>query len=123
MPGKKSMGMPPVRGGRIGERLVANTVANFFGQAVLLALSFFATPYLVGHFGASRYGVLVLVLSLVNLLSLFEMGFHTGLVKHLAVSIAQNRRQEAESYLRTGLSLYLFIGACVALAVSVGASG
>jgi O-antigen/teichoic acid export membrane protein len=121
MPGESSTGMMPACHGRFGHRLVANTIANLFGQAVLLALSFIATPYLISHFGASRYGVLVLVLSLVNLLALFEMGFNTGLVKHLAASIAQERPSEAENYLRTGLSLYLGIGVGVTLAVSLGA--
>ena len=111
----------PACAGHIGNRLVANAAANFFGQALLLALSFFATPYLIAHFGASRYGVLVLVLSLVNLLALFEMGFNSGLVKHLAASIGQGRPDEAECYLRTGLALYLAVGAVVAVGVSLGA--
>lgn len=111
----------PSRASQIGNRLVANAAANFLGQAVLLALSCFATPYLISHFGASRYGVLVLALGLVNLLALFEMGFNTGLVKHLAASLGRGRSEEAARYLRTGLSLYLVIGAAVAAAVSLGA--
>jgi O-antigen/teichoic acid export membrane protein len=111
----------PARAAQIGNRLVANAAVNCFGQALLLALSFLATPFLIAHFGASRYGVLVLVLSLVNLLALFEMGFNTALVKHLAASIGQGRAEEAESYLSTGLALYLAIGAAVAIGVSLGA--
>ena len=114
---------PPVarRKPAVGERLVANTAANFAGQALLLGLSFFATPYLVHRFGASRYGVLVLSLSLVSLLSLFELGFNSGLVKFLAASLARERRADAESYLRTGLTLYLVLGAPVAAAAALGA--
>ncbi len=122
MPSETAIAAPSARRERFGERLVANAAANFFGQSLLLALSFFATPYLIAHFGASRYGVLVLVLSMVNLLALFEMGFNTGLVKHLAASVAQGRPREAECYLRTGLSLYLAIGAVVAASVSLGAA-
>ena len=104
-----------------GERLARNAAANFAGQAILLGLSFFATPYLVHHFGARRYGVLALSLGLVSLLSLFELGFNSGLVKFLAASLARERRADAESYLRTGVALYLALGASVAVAAAWGA--
>jgi stage V sporulation protein B len=104
-----------------GRRLVANAAANFVGQAILLALAFFATPYIVGRFGASRYGVLVLVLSFVSLLSLFQMGFNSGLVKYLSATIANNDSRETELYLRTALALYLVIGVAVAFALGATA--
>jgi len=111
---------PPV-GQTLGHRLVANTAANFLGQAILLALAFFATPYLVHHFGASRYGVLMLVLGFVNLLALFQLGFNSGLVKYLSATLASNDAAETEHYLCTGLALYLVIGAAAALALSLAA--
>lgn len=109
------------RGYGLGHRLVANAAANFVGQAILLALAFFATPYIVGRFGASRYGVLVLVLSFVNLLALFQLGFNSGLVKYLAATIANKDAEETEQYLSTGLALYIVLG--VAVASGLGLAG
>ncbi len=106
----------------IGHRLVANTAVNFAGQATLLALAFFATPYLVRHFGPSRYGVLMLVLGFVNVLALFQLGFNSGLVKYLSATLAANDTTETERYLCTGLTLYLVIGIGVALVLGLAAS-
>ncbi|HVB34126.1 MAG TPA: polysaccharide biosynthesis C-terminal domain-containing protein [Patescibacteria group bacterium] len=105
----------------LGHRLVANAATNFVGQAVLLALAFSATPYIVGRFGASRYGVLMLVLGFVNLLSLFQLGFNSGLVKYLSAALGSGNAKETERYLCTGLALYLGIGIGVAFALSLGA--
>lgn len=104
-----------------GSRLVANAAANCLGQTVLLGLALFATPFIVSRFGASRYGELVLVLSFVNLLALFQLGFNSGLVKYLSATLATGDSEETERYLRTGLALYLSIGIGVALALGATA--
>lgn len=105
----------------MSHRLVANAATNFLGQAVLLCLAFFATPFIVGRFGASRYGALMLVLGFVNLLALFQLGFNSGLVKYLSATIANNDSQESERYVSTAIALYLVIGIALALGLGVTA--
>jgi O-antigen/teichoic acid export membrane protein len=93
-----------------GRRLLANAAMNFIGQAILLLLTFFATPYLIRHFGSVRYGVLILLLSFVNLLNLFQLGLNTGLVKYLAEDFGQSDHEDSGRLLNTGLTLYLLVG-------------
>jgi O-antigen/teichoic acid export membrane protein len=101
----------------VGRTLARNALANFAGQAVLMSLGLLATPYLVHRFGSARYGVLMLLLTFVNALSMFQLGFNAALIKYAAEVYAQGRHEEIQNYFGTALSLFLVVGTTTAVAL------
>lgn len=100
---------------RLGRLLVRNTLSNFAGQTFLMALTFFATPYIIHHFGSIRYGVLVLLLAFISLMNLFQLGMNSGLVKYLAEDFGRADTEDSALLVETGLTLYLLVGITVAV--------
>jgi O-antigen/teichoic acid export membrane protein len=107
---------PPARDG-LGGRLVANTAANFVGQAALFALAFFATPFIVHRMGAELYGILVLLMTYTGIFTLLELGMSAGLVKYLAELLPQRRLEEAGRYFGAALTLFLGVTGAVVIPV------
>jgi len=98
----------------LGRRLVANAMANLAGQSLLLLLTFFSTPYIIRHFGAARFGALMLVLTYVEAFGLLELGINATLVKYMAELLEQRRVQDVHAYFGTALTLYLAGGMLIA---------
>ena len=96
-------------------RFLQNISANLTGQVAILLLAFFITPYLIHHFGPTLYGVLALLLVLLEALVLIEVGLQAALVKYLAELLPQNRSQDANAYFQTTLILSMAGGVLVAI--------
>jgi O-antigen/teichoic acid export membrane protein len=90
----------------LGHKLVSNTVANLGGQGLLLVLTFFSTPYVTRHFGPSRYGVLVLLITYVEVFNLLNLGMATGLLKYVSELLPQGKLDEVGRYFGAGLTLF-----------------
>jgi O-antigen/teichoic acid export membrane protein len=85
---------------------VSNTVSNVGGQGLLLLLTFFSTPYITRQFGPSRYGVLVLLVTYVEVFNLLNLGINTGLLKFVSELLPQGKLDEVGRYFGSGLTLF-----------------
>jgi O-antigen/teichoic acid export membrane protein len=100
-----------------GSRLAQNTVSNILGQAFIIGLTFFSTPYITRKLGASQYGALSLLMTYLFAFSLLNLGINTSLVKYLAELLPQNRLKEMQNYLSTSLTVLLGVGLLVGAAI------
>jgi len=72
---------PPVAG---RSRVAHNTLLNFLGLAVPLALAFFIMPIAALNLGTARFGLLGLAWAITEYLTLFDLGLGRALVKFVA---------------------------------------
>jgi len=65
-------------------RVAHNTLINFLGLAVPLALAFFIMPIAARNLGPARFGLLGLAWAITEYLTLFDLGLGRALVKFVA---------------------------------------
>src|SRR5450759_3909061 len=65
-------------------RVAHNTLLNFLGLAVPLALAFFVMPVAARHLGPARFGLLGLAWAITEYLTLFDLGLGRAIVKFVA---------------------------------------
>ncbi len=104
-----------------GSRLAQNTIFNVLGQAIIIALTFFSTPYITRKLGAAQYGALSLLMTYLFAFSLLNLGMNTSLVKYLAELIPKDRLSDMQNYFSTSLTVLVAIGLLIGTAVYVGA--
>lgn len=105
------------RGHSTGSRLIQNTIANFLGQAVVIALTFVSTPYMTRKLGATQYGALSLLMAYLFAFSLLNLGINRSLVKYLAELLPKGQLGDMQNYLSTSLTLLVGIGLLIAVFV------
>ena len=71
-------------------RVAHNTVLNFLGLAVPLALAFFVMPVAARHLGPARFGLLGLAWAITEYLTLFDLGLGRTTVKFIADTLHSN---------------------------------
>ena len=70
--------------GLVRSRVAHNTLLNFMGLAVPLALAFFVMPVAARHLGPARFGLLGLAWAVTEYLALFDLGLGRTTVKFIA---------------------------------------
>ena len=65
-------------------RVAHNTLLNFVGLAVPLALAFFVIPVATRYLGSARFGLLTLAWAITEYLTFFDLGLGRALVKFVA---------------------------------------
>jgi O-antigen/teichoic acid export membrane protein len=65
-------------------RVAHNTLLNFLGLAVPLALAFFVMPVVARRLGPARFGLLGLAWAITEYLTLFDLGLGRAIVKFVA---------------------------------------
>lgn len=73
-------------------RVAHNTLLNFLGLAIPLAIAFFVMPIAALHLGPARFGLLGLAWAITEYLILFDLGLGRAIVKFVADAL--NRRPE-----------------------------
>lgn len=97
-------------------------MVSFAGQALLLLLTFFSTPYIMHELGATTFGALMLVLTYVEAFGLFDLGINTALVKYIAELLVQKRNQDIQAYFGTALILFFMGGILIAGLITLTSS-
>jgi O-antigen/teichoic acid export membrane protein len=77
-------------------RVAHNSVLNFLGLAVPLALAFFIMPIAARHLGPARFGLLGLAWAVTEYLTLFDLGLGRALVKFVADALHQDSFELSE---------------------------
>jgi len=65
-------------------QIAKNVLSSWGGAAVGLALSFVATPFVIGRLGDSAYGVWVLMSSVAGYLGLLDFGVRGATTRYIA---------------------------------------
>jgi O-antigen/teichoic acid export membrane protein len=99
--------------------LVSNTLANSLGQIALMVLVFVGTPYVTHHMGSTTYGALVLLSTYIETFGVLNLGINSSIVKYVSENRALGRADEVQAYFGTSLTLFVSLGAAIALLIAV----
>lgn len=89
-------------------RVAHNTLLNFLGLAVPLALAFFVMPVAARHLGPARFGLLGLAWAITEYLTLFDLGLGRAIVKFVADALHHDSAELSEI---VSVSLYAQLAA------------
>jgi O-antigen/teichoic acid export membrane protein len=90
--------------------IVRNTVLNFFGLVVPLAVGFVTIPMVVRALGNDRFGILALVWVVFGYFGLFDLGLGRTTTRYIADALGRNEREKLPGYLWTTVILQTGIG-------------
>jgi len=76
--------------GSARSRVAHNTLLNFLGLAVPLALAFFVMPVAARHLGPARFGLIGLAWAVTEYLVLFDLGLGRATVRFIADTLHRN---------------------------------
>ena len=76
--------------GAIQSRIAHNTLLNFLGLGVPLALAFFVMPVAARHLGPARFGLIGLAWAVTEYLILFDLGLGRATVRFIADTLHSN---------------------------------
>lgn len=95
--------------------IVRNTVLNFFGLVVPLAVGFVTIPMVVRALGNQRFGILALVWVVFGYFGLFDLGLGRTTTRYIADALGRNEKEKLSGYLWTTVILQTGIGLFAAL--------
>lgn len=99
--------------------LARNAISNWTAFLYVAGISFFLSPFIVKHLGATQYGVWSLLVALVGYLGLLDFGVRGAVTRYIAKHHAMSDTASASS-IATG-ALVLFSGAgVIAILLAVG---
>ena len=98
------------RSARLRRRVALNTLSNYIGRGIMLAMGFFLTPFLLNRLGPVEYGLWLLVGSVMAYGELFDLGITGAVVKYMAEHFAVGAYDRARRLMATAISLYALLG-------------
>ena len=99
--------------------LLAGTATKYVLLAVNLAMGIVLMPFTVRHLGTSQYGLWMLVASLTSYFQLLDLGYGSGLVRHIADADARGDVPRVNRLLSTFAVVYAGLGLVAAAAIAV----
>jgi O-antigen/teichoic acid export membrane protein len=97
-------------GALIRSRVLRNTISNYVGKVLTLAIFFFLTPFILHQLGPTTFGLWTLIGSVVGYGALLDFGIASSVTKYVAEYRARNEIANAQSLVTTTLWLYLLLG-------------
>ena len=97
--------------------LFRNTVLNFFGLVVPLAVGFLTIPMVVRALGTQRFGILALVWVAFGYFGLFDLGLGRTATKYISEALGKQEPERMPGYLWTTIGLQAGMGLAAALAL------
>jgi O-antigen/teichoic acid export membrane protein len=98
--------------------LLTGTATKYVLLAVNVGLGIFLMPFTVRHLGTSEYGLWMLVASMTYYFQLLDLGYGSGLVRHVADADARQDIDLANRILSTFVVVYSAIGLVAAAGVA-----
>ncbi len=99
--------------------LLTGTATKYALLAVNIGLGMFLMPFTVRHLGTSEYGLWMLVASMTYYFQLLDLGYGSGIVRHVADADARQDIDLANRILSTFVVVYSAIGVVAASGVAV----
>src|SRR5437879_4821627 len=96
-------------GGR-GERFVTNVLWGWLAVGVNLIVGLVLSRYIVRKLGAERYGIWVLVFSILDYFWFFDLGLNTAVTNFCARYLATREPEKINEVINTALFYFLLLG-------------
>lgn len=96
---------PPTR--TTAQRLISNTAWNVFSLVAHAIVGFLLIRFFLGQLGPARFGVWVLIGSLLRYRGIFSMGLNSAVNRYVPRYLAQDDRAGLQRTIGTALSFYL----------------
>lgn len=104
------------------ERFFINVLWSWFAVAVSLSIGFYLTRVLIRKLSDEQYGIWGMAFSLIDYVSLFDLGFCSAIVNFLSNLRVQKDSQGMNEVVSTGFAYFLGIGT-VAIVLSMTLAG
>src|SRR5437868_6534571 len=92
-----------------GERFVNNVLWGWLTVGVNLIVGLVLSRYIVRRLGAERYGIWVLVFSILDYLWFFDLGLNTAITNFCARYLATNEPKKINEVINTALFYFLLL--------------
>jgi O-antigen/teichoic acid export membrane protein len=99
--------------------VLTGTATKYVLLAVNVALGVFMMPFTLHHLGTAQYGLWMLVASMTYYFQLLDLGYGSGLVRHLADADARGETTRANQILSTFVTVYSALGIAAAAGIIV----
>lgn len=106
-----SSGGKPLRLEIRGSLLAKNTVLNFIGLALPMAVGLATIPFVVRWLGTDRFGVLSLAWVVVGYFSFFDLGLGRATTKYVAEALGKGEIEKIPGYFWTTAYIQAVLGA------------
>lgn len=90
--------------------LKTNALSNWAALGVNIAIGFVLTPAILAHLGEKRFGIWMLVSSVVGYFGLLRLGVGTGVLRYVPLFRAKNDRDKISATISTAMAFYVVIG-------------
>jgi O-antigen/teichoic acid export membrane protein len=98
---------------------MTGTATKYVLLAVNVALGIFLMPFTLRHLGTAEYGLWMLVASMTYYFQLLDLGYGSGIVRHIAEADARHDIERANQVMSTFAVVYAGLG----LAAAAGVAG
>lgn len=99
--------------------VVAGTATRYALLALNIVLALILTPFTIRHLGTAEYGLWMLVASLTYYFQLLDLGYGSGLVRHIADADARGDASGVNAILSTFVVVYAGLGLLAAAGIVV----
>lgn len=100
---------------KLKQQVARNVVANNLGEAAVFFLGLATIPIILGFLGTSRYGLFILLVSLVNYLSLLDFGIGAAVVKFVSQYQAQGSFENLKKTISSAFIFFLIVSFLVSI--------
>lgn len=99
--------------------LKSGVILTYINLITSNVISILYTPFILRTLGQAEYGVYTLVWSIVNYLTVLDLGFSNAIIRYASKYKAEKQKEKEASLYGTFLIIYLFIGLAAVAACSV----
>lgn len=100
-------------------KLVKNTLINYISQFVSVGINLYLVSYMVRNIGGERYGLYVLILSLVSYTDFFRYGLGSSVIKYIAEYNTGNNYSKANELLSVSFMFFFIQATITAIVLSI----
>lgn len=97
----------------VSQIIIRNTIFNASGKFIGIIVSFFITPYVVGHLGVERFGIWAIVGVLTGYLGLLDFGIGTSFIKYISEFFTKRDFKKINELINTGFVFYSILAATI----------
>jgi len=93
-----------------GRVLARNTLLNFVGQVIPLAIGVIAIPFIVRGLGTDRFGLLSLAWVVLGYFAIFDLGLGRATTKYVAEALGKGEDDQIPQLFWTTVTIQLILG-------------
>jgi len=90
--------------------LKINALSNWGGLGVNILIGFLLTPAILNHLGEKRFGIWMLVSSIVGYFGLLQLGVGTAVLRYVPLYQAQQDKEKVSAIVSTGMAFFSAVG-------------